>query len=160
MLAGDSAGANLAAACLVTGGVPPVALQLLICPILDLPRTAGSRARFGQGFFLNADRLAADAEDYLQGADPADPNVSPLRAQELSHLPPTLIHAAACDPFRDEALAFAERLEAGGVTARATVHPGMIHYFYALPRAIPYARAALAEIGTQVRAALAQAAAE
>ena len=36
----------------------------------------------------------------------------------------------------------------------ATVHPGMIHYFYALPRAIPYARTALAEIGAQVAAEL------
>ena len=155
VLAGDSAGANLAAACLIAGAEPRVALQLLICPILDLPRTTGSRKRFGRGFFLSAERLAADAQDYLQGAHPADPRVSPLRAPDLSHLPPTLVHAAACDPFRDEALAFAERLEAAGVTARATVHPGMIHYFYALPRAIPYARAALAEIGAEVRATLA-----
>ena len=159
VLAGDSAGANLAAACLV-GLALPVALQLLICPILDLPRTAGSREQFGRGFFLNADRLAADAEDYLQGADPADPRVSPLKAQRLSHLPPTVIHAAACDPFRDEALAYAQRLEAADVTVSATVHPGMIHYFYALPRAIPYARTALAEIGVQVRAHLAVPAAQ
>ena len=157
VLAGDSAGANLAAACLVTGAAPQVALQLLICPILDLLRRTGSRERFGRGFFLSAERLAFDAEDYLQGADPADPRMSPLRAQDLSHLPPTLIHAAACDPFRDEALAFAERLEAAGVTVRATVHPGMIHYFYALPRAIPYARGALLEMGEEVGAALAAA---
>ena len=155
VLAGDSAGANLAAACLVEPGGPPVALQLLICPILDLPRTTGSRVRFGRGFFLDPDQLAADAEDYLAGADPADPLVSPLRAQAWSHLPPTLIHAAACDPFRDEAVAYAERLEAAGVAARATAHPGMIHYFYALPRAIPYARDALAKVGEEVRVRLA-----
>jgi acetyl esterase/lipase len=152
VLAGDSAGANLAAACLLDGRTPKVALQLLICPILDLPRESGSRERFGRGFFLSAERLAADAEDYLQGADPRGPQASPFAAPSLSHLPPTLIHAAASDPFRDEALAYAQRLETAGVPARVTVHPGMIHYFYALPRAIPYARAALAEIGAQVRA--------
>ena len=151
VLAGDSAGANLAVACLLDARAQKVALQLLICPILDLPRTTGSRDRFGRGFFLSAERLAADADDYLQGADPAGPQVSPLRAQDLSVLPPTLIHAAACDPFRDEALAYAAGLEAAAVEVRATVHPGMIHYFYALPRAIPYARGALAQIGAEVK---------
>ncbi len=151
VLAGDSAGANIAAACLLDPRAPPVALQLLICPILDLPRTTGSREMFGRGFFLSAERLSIDAEDYLQGVSPAAPQASPLRARDLSHLPPTLIHVAACDPFRDEALAYAERLEAAGAPVSATVHPGMIHYFYALPRAIPYARRALAEVGAQVR---------
>ena len=154
-LAGDSAGANLAAACLLERGAPRVALLLLICPILDLPRTTGSRERFGRGFFLSAERLAFDVQDYLQGADPADPRASPLRAESLAGLPPTLIHAAACDPFRDEALAYAERLEAAGAPVSATIHPGMIHYFYALPRAIPYARAGLAAMGAEAKARLA-----
>ncbi len=151
VLAGDSAGANVAAACLLDARAPAVALQLLICPILDLPRTTGSREAFGRGFFLSAERLAFDAEDYLQGADPAGPQASPLRAASLAHLPTTLVHAAACDPFRDEALAYAARLEAAGVPVSATVHAGMIHYFYALPRAIPYAQVALAVIGAEVK---------
>ena len=154
VLAGDSAGANIAASCLLDRRRPVVALQLLICPILDLPRSTGSREQFGRGFFLSAERLAADAQDYLQGADPADPQVSPLLAEGLSHLPPALVHAAACDPFRDEALAYAQRLQTTGRSARITVHPGMIHYFYALPRAIPYARTALAVMGAEVKAAL------
>ena len=155
VLAGDSAGSNLAAACLLDARAPRLALQLLICPILDLPRTTGSRERFGRGFFLSADRLAADAADYLQDADPTHPQVSPFRAPSLAHLPPTLIHAAACDPFRDEALDYAGRLEAAGVPVQVTVHPGMIHYFYAVPRAIQYARMALAGMGADVTATLA-----
>ena len=154
VLAGDSAGANIAAACLLDDRAATVALQVLICPILDLPRTTGSRDRFGRGFFLSADRLALDAADYLRGVDPADPRVSPLRAQDLARLPPALIHTAACDPFRDEALAYAKRLQAAGVQAGATLHPGMIHYFYALPRAIPYARTTLSAIGAGVKARL------
>ena len=149
-LGGDSAGANIAAACLLDARASAVALQLLICPILDLPRTTGSREQFGHGFFVSAERLAFDVQDYLQGADPAGPQASPLRAGSLAHLPDTLIHAAACDPFRDEALAYAQRLQGAGVQASATDHPGMIHYFYALPRAIPYAQIALAKMGTEV----------
>ncbi len=153
-LAGDSAGGNLAAAAALDPRAAGLALLLLICPILDLPRTDGSRAAFARGHFLSADRLAADIEDHLRGADPADPRASPLRAPDLARLPPTLIHAAECDPFRDEALALADRLQAVGVPASATLHPGMIHYFYALPRAIPRARAALAEMGAQAAEAL------
>ena len=153
-LAGDSAGANLAAAAAQDPRAAPLALLLLLCPILDLPRASGSRARFAQGFFLSAARLTADMQDYLQGAPPDDPRASPLLAPGPPRAPVTLIHAAACDPFRDEAVDYAARLRAAGVRTELTIHPGMIHYFYALPRAIPYARAALAVIGAQVKAEL------
>ena len=154
ILAGDSAGANLAAAAAQDGRAPRLALLLLLCPILDLPRDSGSRARFGQGFFLSAARLAGDAGDYLQGARLDDPRVSPLLALAPPRAAVALIHAAACDPFRDEAVDYAARLRDAGLRTEVTIHPGMIHYFYALPRAIPYARAALAAIGAQVKAEL------
>ena len=133
---------------------PALALQLLICPILDPLRAEGSRATFGDGHFIDAARLAQDLRDYLGGASAQDPRVAPLRAERFDNAPPTLIHAAEYDPFRDEALAYAERLQAAGVAVQATVHPGMIHYFYALPRAIPAARAIVAGIGLEAAAAL------
>lgn len=152
-LAGDSAGGTLAAAAAADPRAGPLALLLLICPILDLARTSGSRETYGRGYFLSAGRLLSDMTDYLQGASPDDPRASPLRGP-----PPgarcVRVHAAACDPFRDEAIDYAARLAAAGLDAQAAVHPGMIHYFYALPRAIPAARPALAAIGAEVRAAL------
>jgi acetyl esterase len=156
-IAGDSAGANVAAGACVQmaadGGAAP-ALQLLICPILDPLGEAGSRRAFREGYFIDAARLSQDLGDYLAGAGADDPRVATLRAPDLAGLPPTLIHAAEYDPFRDEALAYAERVRGAGVPARAAVHPGMIHYFYAMARAIPAARAILAEIGRELGAAL------
>lgn len=149
-LAGDSAGGALAAAAAADPRSEGLALLVLICPILDLPRVGGSRAVFGQGFFLSADRLAADAADYLQGAGAADPRASPLLGA-LPRARRALVHAAACDPFRDEALDYAGRLRAAARAVQAQVHDGMIHYFYALPRAIPYARGAVATIGGEMR---------
>jgi acetyl esterase/lipase len=149
-LGGDSAGANLAAAASHDPRAGALALRLLICPILDLPRAAGSRTTFGQGYFLSRNRLDADARDYLQGISPEDIRASPLRSPSLGRAAVTLVHAAAYDPFRDEALDYAARLQAEGATVALTVHPGMIHYFYAMPKAIPYARRALAMIGAQV----------
>jgi acetyl esterase/lipase len=159
VVAGDSAGGNLAAAaCLMArdAGGPAIALQLLICPILDLAEESPSRRAFAKGYFLSSDTMARDLTDYLpRGADLRDPRLSPLHAMDVAGAPPTQIHVAEFDPFRDEGLAFARRLEAVGVPVSSTLHPGMIHYFYAMPGAIPYARQALQGIGAAVRAALA-----
>ena len=49
-------------------------------------------------------------QHYLQGADPADPSVSPLLAPDLPGVAPATIISAGFDPLRDENLAYADRL--------------------------------------------------
>ena len=155
VLAGDSAGANLAAA--VCGRLrdlsPPVRLLVLICPILDVAAKSPSRRAYGEGFFLRAEAMARDLQGYAGDVDLAGPELSPLRAA-LAGLPPVRVHVAEYDPFRDEGVAYVHALRAAGVEARLTEHAGQIHYFYALPAALPRAEAALAEIGREVREAL------
>jgi acetyl esterase len=150
VVAGDSAGAGLAATVAQSPDRPPIALQVLICPILDVAAQSPSRHAFADGYFLASETLAADLADYAQGYDLSDPRLSPLRAEHLSHLPPAIIHTAEYDPFRDEGEAYAARLSAAGVHARLTRHDGLIHYFYALSRAIPRADAVLAAIGAEI----------
>lgn len=155
-IGGDSVGGGLAAAVALSPDVPPLALQVLLCPIVDLVNERPSRRKFGQGFFVDRDTFAADVRDYCADqADLGDPRLSPLLANHLGRQPPALIHAAGCDPFRDEAQAYADRLADEGVSARCIVWPGMIHYFYLMDRAIPSAGPALDEIARQVRDALA-----
>jgi acetyl esterase/lipase len=157
VLAGDSAGANLAAAAtglLLSRGAAPIRLLALLCPILEMAPLHPSRRTFAEGYFLDPAQMAQDLADYL--GDPAEavsPLASPLRLADLSGFPATCLHLAQYDPFRDEALAFAARLTDAGVLVQAKVHPGMIHYFYALPGAIAHARVALAEMGAQIAAA-------
>jgi acetyl esterase/lipase len=157
-IAGDSAGANLAAVVcqwLTQTAVTRPVLQLLLCPMLDHYADTESRRSFGSGYLVNLRELALEAEEYLgTGADPADPRVSPLRTADLSALPETIIHTAEFDPMRDEGLAYAQRLTSAGVPVRYTCHPGMIHMFYALPAVIPYARAALAQIAVEAGSVL------
>jgi len=153
---GDSAGGGLAAAvCQIArdAGGPSIALQALICPILDVAHRTGSREEFGEGHFISRAAFQRDLADYVSlGAALDDPRLSPLCAAGLSGLPPALIHTAEFDPFRDEGEAYAGALRAAGVDATVVRHPGMIHYFYALARAIPYAEAAGAQIGVQIQA--------
>jgi acetyl esterase/lipase len=154
---GDSSGGGLAAAVALAArdaGAPHLALQVLICPIVDAGRTTGSREAFADGYFISRAAVARDLAAYLPaGAGARDPRVSPLRAADLSRLPPAIVHTAEFDPFRDEGEAYAERLRAAGAQVRCERHAGQIHYFYAMAQAIPAAHAAAALIGAEMREA-------
>jgi acetyl esterase len=161
-IAGDSAGGTLAAViCAMArdlnredGGGPAIAFQLLICPILDIHGESAARRELAQGYFLDRETLLRDLELYCPGADRADPRLSPLLADDFSNLPPAFIHTGQFDPFGDEGEAYAARLNAAGVAVHGRVHPGMIHYFYCMPRMIPYAHEALHRIGAEIRYAV------
>jgi acetyl esterase len=158
---GDSTGANIAAVvCQLAkqAGGPEIALQLLICPLVELAAASPrpSRREFAEGYFLDAAVLRFSAGLYCPDrALASDPRVSPILAADLSGLPPALVHTAECDPLRDEGQAYAERLREVSVNVSATCHAGMIHHFYCLGRAIPYARTAVETMGDEIRAALA-----
>lgn len=153
---GDSVGGGLAAVVAQSPEAPPLALQVLICPILDVANDTPSRRAYAEGFFLDAATLAADLIDYCgREADLRDPRLSPLLAPKLARRVRALIHAAEYDPFRDEAEVYADRLKAAGAAVRFTCWPGMIHYFYCLARAIPGAAPVLEKIGAEIGEALA-----
>jgi len=158
-ICGDSAGATLAAVvCQMAARRRELrlALQFLLCPILDYGAETDSRRALAQGYLVDRATLEHDLLHYLPpGIDAADPSISPLRAPDLTALPPTLIHTAEFDPLRDEGKAYAERLAQAGVRTSYTCHPGMIHLFYGLGAVIPYARRAFELIGAELRAALA-----
>ncbi len=157
-VAGDSAGATLVAVIcerLARRGERIVALQILLCPILDYAGQSESRRAFASGYLVDEGTLEHDLAHYLvDGVDPSDARVSPLRAENLGGLPPTLVHTAEFDPLRDEGRCYADRLAAAGTSVAYTCHAGMIHLFYGLGAVIPYARTAFDLLGAQVRAAL------
>jgi acetyl esterase/lipase len=168
-IAGDSAGGTLAAAIcrimrdsktapgkMASGKMasvknPAIAFQLLICPILDIHGESASCRQLAEGYFLDRETLLRDIALYCPGADLSDPRLSPLLAADFSGLPPALIHTAQFDPFGDEGEAYAAKLSAASVPVDGQCHPGMIHYFYCMPRMIPYAAKALEMIGAEVR---------
>jgi acetyl esterase len=158
-ICGDSAGGTLAAAaCQAAARAqdPPLALQVLICPILDYSRRSGSRAEFASGYLLDQATLDHDLRHCMPGgADAMDPRLSPLHAADLSGTPRTIIHPAEFDPLRDEGREYFERLAHTGTALSYTCHAGMIHLFYGLGAVIPYASIAFECIGREIRAALA-----
>jgi acetyl esterase len=116
---------------------------------------AVSRRELSEGYFLDRETLVRDLELYVPpGTELSDPCLSPLCAQEFENLPPAFIHTGQFDPFSDEGEAYAQRLGAFCVPVHGRAHPGMIHYFYCMPRMIPYALEAARIIGSEIRYAV------
>ncbi|GAA1518787.1 alpha/beta hydrolase [Streptomyces albidochromogenes] len=147
VVAGDSAGGTLAAVAALVAkerGGPPLALQALVCPVTDARRDTASYRANATGYFMEAAALRWFWEQYLgPDGDGAHPHASPLRADDLSGLPPAHIVTAGCDPLCDEGRAYAGRLRAAGVAVTEDHRPGMFHGFSAFPGVLDDARDAL-----------------
>jgi len=154
---GDSAGGNLGAAVSLMARDrqgPAIAHQLLIYPVTDADFDRGSYVDNALGYFLTRAGMEWFWNHYVP--DPAErtqPYCAPLRAPDLSGLPPALVITAEFDPLRDEGEAFADRLKAAGVATRATRYDGMIHGFFSMGAIAPAAREAVAEACSELRAA-------
>jgi len=147
VLAGDSAGANLAA--FVASKLPPATrplAQLLFYPVTDFVAQAPSYAKFGQGCLLDKADMEWFRDHYLADAkDRADPRISILRLSDLSHMPPTVLMTCGLDPLRDEGRAFAARLVEAGVTVAFREAAGHVHGIASMRRAIPSAERMLGQ---------------
>jgi acetyl esterase len=156
-VAGDSAGANLAA---VVAQLAPVPLryQVLIYPVTDARRDTTSYRENAEGYFLTASGMAWFVEHYLAGDQGSedDPRVSPLLASDdaLAASPPTLVVTAEFDPLRDEGIAYAQRLAEVGVTTSHVLFHGQIHGFFSLPEFLDDADTARALVAQAIATAL------
>ncbi len=156
---GDSAGGNLAAvACLMARdqGRPHLNFQVLLYPITDYHINNQSYTAYADGYFLTRGEMAWYWEHYVEKEDARrHPYASPSRAADLSGLPPALIITAEFDVLRDEGEAYARQLEAAGVSVKLSRYHGMIHGFIRRYPFFDQGRAAIAEIGCELRTSMA-----
>ena len=125
---GQSAGAALVAgACLLARGQRGLpAYQVLCYPVLDFGQDTESARQFDGVFHSLKPGWAAD--QYLAG-QPVTPYAAPLRAGSLAGLPPALVIGAGRDPLRDDARAYAARLDGAGVAVTHVEYAGTMHAF-------------------------------
>jgi acetyl esterase len=143
IVAGDSAGASIAAALAVRARNRDIAFlgHVLVYPATDLANTSESQKQFGFGYALNKTSLDWFAGHYLAGGVSAsDPEISPLFMQDLANLPPTYLVTADHDPLRDEGRAYAQRLIAAGNDVTYEEWRGTVHGFMLMDRTSPVAR--------------------
>ncbi|WP_121064373.1 alpha/beta hydrolase [Chachezhania antarctica] len=133
VLVGDSAGGNLAAA--VAHGTRckgfRIVGQVLIYPGLGGDRSLPSYTDHAQAPMLTRDEVQfyenirlSDGQD-VRG----DPSYAPLWDTNYKSLPPTAIFTADCDPLRDDALQYRDRLRAAGVPVYWKNEDGLVHSF-------------------------------
>ncbi|HEX2314274.1 MAG TPA: alpha/beta hydrolase [Thermomonospora sp.] len=161
VIMGDSAGGHLTFATALRAlreGLPAPAALVALSPALDLDLTAKlahANARLDpSGAMPIMERLV---EGICAGLDPADPEVSPVRASlaDLAGLPPVLLTAGSTEVLYCDAEAMARRLARAGVPCTFQVWDRQVHVFQLFGPLLPESRAAIAEIGGFVRAALA-----
>jgi acetyl esterase len=134
---GQSAGAALVAgACLLARDQagPAVACQVLCYPSLDFDQDTESaresvKGEGEAGGVFHSVKTGGWAEtQYLAGL-PVTAYAAPLRAASLAGLPPALLIGAGRDPLRDDARAFARRLDADGVAVTYVEYADTMHAF-------------------------------
>jgi acetyl esterase/lipase len=133
---GDSAGGNLATVTALIArdrGTPALRAQLLLYPVIAADFSTESYRRFGTGFYNPEPALRWYWDQYVP--DPSDrdhPYASPVRA-ELTGLPPAVLVLTGHDPLRDEAVAYADALDAAGVPVSRCEFDGAVHGFMTMP---------------------------
>ena len=159
-VAGDSAGGNLAAVvCQMARdrSGPAIAFQLLIYPVTDLDFDRWpSMEENAAGPLLTREGMDWFARHYV-GTLPftGDPYAAPIRAADLSGLPPAHVATAGHDPLRDEGAGYAEALAAAGVTVGYDNFATMIHGVVGFADVVPAAGEARDRIAAALAAGLA-----
>lgn len=132
LMAGDSAGGNLAIATtlkLRDLGEPLPAGIIAFSPWLDMQHTGETiETNSATDTLVNRAMLEGLATTYLGDASPIDPLANPLKA-DLSGLPPVYLNAGASEALLSDTTRFAEAAKNAGVDVTLSVVDGMQHVF-------------------------------
>jgi monoterpene epsilon-lactone hydrolase len=157
IIGGDSAGGGIALALLshicTTNQQRPAAL-FAFSPFTDLtyqsPSIVENAAR---DILLPPQRMQRLSLRILQGADAADPRISPLFG-DFPDAPPVFLQAARTEILRDDSVRMAEHLRSFGGTVRCDIWGNLPHVWQYFHGWMPEARKALAPITEFIRANL------
>ena len=148
VVAGESAGANLAAATVLLArdrGELTLFGQVLLGPMLDDRDDSCSARQMADAELGDTGVIDLCWTAFLgtaRGGPEVSPYAAPARAAELSGLPPTFIDAGSAEIFRDEAVEYARRIWRAGGSAELHVWPGGFHSFNIIAPQAPLSRAA------------------
>lgn len=138
VVAGDSAGGNLAiVVAMALRDAPaavPVIVQAPMYPAADMSREFPSYSEFADGYLLTRDTMDWFADAYA--ADLSHARSSPLQA-DLRGMPAAVVITASLDPIRDQGRAYAAALVEAGVPVVFREAVGNIHGFATIRQAIP-----------------------
>lgn len=141
-VAGDSAGANLSARlCQTRPG--QICHQILFYPFLDLTRKIEDIDEGLNAVSISGQTVKWIRAQYLDGADPANPDVSPKFETNLSDQPPAFVLTGALDPIKTDGTDYVEVLRAAGNIVDHRHEPHMTHGFLSFSKIFPQAEPAI-----------------
>ncbi len=130
ILAGDSAGGNLAAAVAhySRGRLDNVLGQVLIYPGLGGDMSKGSYLDHANAPLLTLAEIQFYQTVRFDGEEPVgDATYAPLHDTDFAGLPPSVIVTADCDPLRDDGRDYRDRIQAAGGLAHWINEDGLVH---------------------------------
>ena len=155
VIGGGSAGAGLAAAValrLRDEGRFALAGQILLYPFIDSTLTSPSMTSFADSAIFNAHDAEVCWEHYLGDQRFAPPVYgSPTAATDLSGLPPAYVAAAGADCLHDEAVDYALRMRAAGVSVELHSFADVPHGFTGVAPWTTASRRAIAGVVDAIR---------
>lgn len=154
VLAGDSAGGNLAAAVshLTRGDQVRPAAQVLIYPGLGSDVRSASCLEHAEAPMLTRrDVLAYRGARSGGAAGTGEIALWPLADANFANLPPTFVVAAECDPLCSDAATYGRRILAGGGNAHWVVEKGLVHGYLRARHSVGRARAGFSRIVEAIR---------
>jgi acetyl esterase len=147
IVAGDSAGGNLAAIMAQrakAAGGPAITAQVLVYPVTDCDLDTTSYRDPANQLMLSRDSMIWFWDHYAPVPDDrAHPDASPLRATDLTRLPPAVVLTAEHDVLRDEGEIYATRLLKSRVPVRHRRLAGQMHGFFTMVGILPGADAGM-----------------
>ncbi|MFD6859217.1 alpha/beta hydrolase fold domain-containing protein [Rhodococcus sp. NPDC060090] len=150
VIAGDSAGGNLAAVTALRArneAGPSLRGQVLIYPVIDPSAEFPSTREYAEGYVITKRGLDWFWMQYLDApGDASNPYAVPSRAGDPSGLPPALVLTNEYEVGRDEAEDYAARLEAAGVDATVRRFDGLVHGVFWMSGAVPRSNEVLAAV--------------
>jgi acetyl esterase/lipase len=131
-IGGESAGASLSVVTMLRlrdrHGLNPFRVALLPYGAYDLRHTPSVRAFGDRPLILSTPIVDWFRDQYTQGADVEDPDLSSIFA-DLTGMPPALMIVGDLDPLIDDSVFMAARWRLAGSRAEVDIWPGAIHAF-------------------------------
>lgn len=141
IVAGDSAGANLAAVVAQRArdeGSSTLQAQILVCPATDVDFTRDSYLAAENQTMVSLDAMKWFWDQYVPDASHrSNSAATPLNASSLAGLPPALVITAEHDVLRDEGEAYAEALQEAGTEVEHHRWEGQMHTFFSMVNVLP-----------------------
>ena len=155
IVAGDSAGGNLAAVMPIIARDDKdinISYQVLIYPVTEGTKELDSYEENSEGFILSRDLMRWFYKHYLSNdKERKDWRVSPIKAKDLTNLPPSYILTVLSDPLRDEGRAYADALIKAGNEVEHIEYDNAVHGFISWPLEIKLTKKAIEHISKSIK---------